>query len=48
GVTKIDDLHFSRSDKELELMHEIKRVFDPRNILNPGKVIPERRNKQES
>ena len=24
----------------LELMKEIKRVFDPRNILNPGKLFP--------
>ncbi|NIQ05056.1 MAG: FAD-binding oxidoreductase [Candidatus Korarchaeota archaeon] len=40
GVTKIDDLHFSRSDKELELMRTIKSVFDPKNILNTGKVVP--------
>lgn len=25
---------------ELELMHKIKAVFDPNNILNPGKIIP--------
>ena len=32
--------------KEIEcvtmaLMKEIKRVFDPRNILNPGKLFPQ-------
>lgn len=25
--------------KALEIMREIKRVFDPKNILNPGKVV---------
>ena len=24
----------------MELMKEIKQVFDPRNILNPGKLFP--------
>jgi D-lactate dehydrogenase len=24
----------------LDLMKQIKRVFDPRNILNPGKLFP--------
>lgn len=27
------------SEKALEIMREIKKVFDPKNILNPGKVI---------
>lgn len=31
------DLVFSKT--ELRLMREIKRVFDPRGILNPGKVV---------
>ncbi|HSP06436.1 MAG TPA: FAD-linked oxidase C-terminal domain-containing protein [Acidobacteriota bacterium] len=26
---------------QLRLMREIKRVFDPHNILNPGKIFPE-------
>jgi len=25
---------------ELELMKKIKAVFDPKNILNPGKIFP--------
>jgi FAD/FMN-containing dehydrogenase len=25
---------------ELELMKKIKKVFDPDNILNPGKIFP--------
>jgi FAD/FMN-containing dehydrogenase len=28
---------------ELEMMRMIKRTFDPRNLMNPGKVLPERR-----
>ncbi len=28
------------SEKALDIMHEIKRIFDPKNILNPGKVLP--------
>jgi len=26
---------------QLELMHGIKRLFDPKNILNPGKILPD-------
>jgi glycolate oxidase len=29
------------SEVELELMRKIKKVFDPKNILNPGKLLPE-------
>ena len=25
-------------DRQIELMKNIKKVFDPKNILNPGKV----------
>ena len=28
-----------KSDIELEMMHRIKRAFDPNNILNPGRVL---------
>ena len=28
------------NEPTLDLMREIKRVFDPRNILNPGKLFP--------
>lgn len=39
GLLKKDYLSYSRSDTEIELMRQIKRVFDPANILNPGKVL---------
>lgn len=29
------------SQKEIEIMRAIKRVFDPNNILNPGAILPE-------
>jgi glycolate oxidase len=33
------DIVFTRT--HLELMESIKRVFDPNNILNPGKIFPD-------
>lgn len=33
-------LPLALSDTELRLMKEIKRVFDPKGILNPGKIFP--------
>ncbi len=33
------EMKYKKSEKALELMREIKRIFDPKNILNPGKVI---------
>ena len=40
GLLKIDDLHYTLSEEEIDLMRRVKGVFDPNNILNPGKVIP--------
>lgn len=39
GLLKKDFLAFSRSADEIALMRGIKQVFDPNNIMNPGKVI---------
>jgi len=39
GLDKKDWLHTSRTPQEIELMRLLKRTLDPRNILNPGKVI---------
>jgi FAD/FMN-containing dehydrogenase len=27
-------------DDVLDLMRDIKKVFDPDNLMNPGKVVP--------
>jgi glycolate oxidase FAD binding subunit len=32
---------FGLPDSTLELMRQLKRQFDPRSVLNPGRVIPE-------
>lgn len=39
GLVKKDFLGFSRSPEEVALMRQIKRVFDPNGIMNPGKIF---------
>lgn len=39
GMVKKDFLHFSRSPEELAYMKAIMQVFDPDNIMNPGKMF---------
>lgn len=39
GLLKKDYLDYSRDPREIELMRGIKKVFDPRQILNPGKIF---------
>ena len=39
GMIKKPYLGYSRSPEEIELLKGIKKVFDPKNILNPGKLI---------
>ena len=39
GLTKKSFLNYTRSEAEIELMRGIKKVFDPDNIMNPGKVL---------
>ncbi len=39
GLLKKPALPYSRSALEISLMRGIKRVFDPRGLLNPGKVV---------
>lgn len=41
GLQKRDYLCLSRTPEELALMRTLKQALDPRNILNPGKVLPE-------
>lgn len=40
GLSKIPYLALALDRKTIELMMEIKRKFDPKNILNPGKIFP--------
>ncbi len=39
GLTKKAYLSFTRSPAEIELMRNIKQVFDPDGIINPGKML---------
>jgi glycolate oxidase len=41
GLVQKDYLPIALSDVELELMKNIKKVFDPKGILNPGKLLPD-------
>jgi glycolate oxidase len=40
GLTKAGFIGMELSEKEIEIMQAIKKVFDPHNILNPGKIFP--------
>ena len=39
GMMKRAYLHLSRSDEEIALMKLLKQAVDPKNILNPGRVL---------
>ncbi|KZZ13469.1 hypothetical protein A3751_19495 [Oleiphilus sp. HI0080] len=39
GLVKKDYLRYTRSDAEIALMKGIKQVFDPKGVMNPGKIF---------
>ena len=39
GQLRRDELRLSKNKSEIEKMKILKKAFDPKNILNPGKVI---------
>ncbi len=43
GIGRLKAHHMPeiKSPVELQMMRELKRMFDPNNILNPGRVLPE-------
>jgi glycolate oxidase len=41
GLTKAGYIGMEISGKGIEIMESIKKVFDPKNILNPGKIFPQ-------
>ena len=40
GITKAAFLHLELDPTSLQVMQSMKKLFDPRNILNPGKIFP--------
>lgn len=40
GITKSDYLALELDDASIDVMKKIKNLFDPQNILNPGKIFP--------
>ena len=40
GMGKIGSMRMELGDDVMDVMRDIKRVFDPDNLMNPGKVVP--------
>jgi glycolate oxidase len=40
GVSKAKYLRLEQSDDLIDLQRDIKRAFDPKDLLNPGKIFP--------
>lgn len=39
GLAKKKYLHYTRSAQEIEILKQIKKIFDPDGIINPGKIF---------
>ena len=39
GLVKKDYLKYTKSPEEITIMKQIKSVFDPLGIMNPGKLV---------
>ncbi len=39
GLSKKSFLKYTRSESEIKIMKEIKKIFDPNGIINPGKIF---------
>ena len=39
GLLKRDFLGYSRSESEISVMRQLKDVFDPNHVMNPGKLL---------
>lgn len=46
GVEKIEAMRIIYSENDLDVHRALKSAFDPKNLLNPGKVIPESNREQ--
>ena len=41
GLSKAPYLRMELSEEVMATMKRVKQLFDPNNILNPGKIFPE-------
>ena len=41
GTEKLKEMSFIFSESDLQFMRQIKKAFDPHEIMNPGKMLPE-------
>jgi glycolate oxidase len=41
GLVQKNYMNIAFSEAEIELMRSIKNVFDPKHIMNPGKILPD-------
>jgi D-lactate dehydrogenase (cytochrome) len=41
GLGKIGSMTLELGEDVVSLMGDIKKVFDPDNLMNPGKVVPQ-------
>ena len=48
GIARTEYLREQLGDELLDVLREIKRVFDPRDIFNPGKIFSDGRHKIDS
>lgn len=40
GQMKNEAIHYSQSQHAIDTMRRLKVLFDPKNMLNPGKLLP--------
>lgn len=40
GLEKRENIRYVFSDDDLEVMDRVRRVFDPQQLMNPGKIFP--------
>lgn len=40
GLEKMDMMHYMFNSSDIAAMRKVKKVFDPDDILNPGKMLP--------
>jgi len=41
GIIKRNYIHYTKSKETIAAMMKLKQLFDPKNILNPGKLLPD-------